>query len=88
MTDNFEFISEYRNIYENAIYTEMLLETASSVLELGSYENQLRKTAETMINKLISEFNLQCEPRLDLRGKIDFLYKSSDYCRIAGRAEN
>ena len=76
MTDNFEFISEYRNIYENAIYTEMLLETASSVLELGSYENQLRKTAETMINKLISEFNLQCEPRLDLRGKIDFLYKS------------
>ena len=75
MSETFEFIREYRNIYENATYTEQLLESATSVLELGSYENQMRKTAETMINKLISEFNVKCESRLDLRGKIDLLYE-------------
>lgn len=75
MSETFEFIKEYRNIYENVAYTEQLLESATSVLELGSYENQMRKTAETMINKLISEFNVQCDERTDLRNKIDLLYE-------------
>ena len=75
MSDTFEFIKEYRNIYENATYTEKLLESASSVLELGMYENQLRKTLETMVNKLISEFNIQCEANLILKSKIDLLYE-------------
>lgn len=75
MSEYFDCVKEYKNIYENAVYTEELLEKASSVLELGTAENQLRKAAETIVNKLIKEFSVECSEHTEFKEKIDLLYK-------------
>ncbi|MDO4965099.1 MAG: DUF4145 domain-containing protein [Lachnospiraceae bacterium] len=74
MSDYFDFLKDYKNIYENASYTEELLESVDSIYKLSSFENQMRKTLETIVNKLISVKLGNVDSSLDLRRKIDLLY--------------
>ena len=75
MSEYFDFLKNYKNIYENAIYTEEMLDSVDSIYKLGSFENQMRKTLEAIVNKLVSVKLINPDPYLDLSGKINLLYK-------------
>ena len=73
MSEYFDCVKEYKNIYNYAIQAEEALETADSVYRLDTFFNELRKAEEAILNKLIKEYSVQTEDGLNLFGKIDLL---------------
>ena len=76
MDDTFEFLKEYKNIYNYAINTQEAYEAADTIYKLGTFENELRKTTEAILNKLIKEYSLKADGELNIYGKIELLFKN------------
>lgn len=75
MSEYFDCVKEYKNIYNYAIQAEEALEKADSIYRLDTFFNELRKAEESILNKLIKEYSVETEDDINLFGKIELLHE-------------
>lgn len=75
MTLSIEIMKPYTSLYDNFAYANKLFNTAENNLELSSFENQIRKTEECLIDMIYDKLQIKVEEEMDLRTQIDFLFE-------------